>query len=277
MTVWAIGDIQGCYDELRELIARLSFSPDRDQLWFTGDLVNRGPRSLDTLRYVRSLGDNAITVLGNHDLHLLAIAYATRRKIKSGDTVEDILDARDRDTLLEWLLSRPLAHFDDSRATLLLHAGLIPQWSAPTALSLAREVEAALRKDPRALFDEMYGDQPDRWSDSLKGMDRLRFAINTFTRLRICTRDGKVDLKMKGGSKDIRLPFKPWFQWDERESRTVRVVFGHWSALGLVREHGVVGLDTGCVWGGALTALDIDEADGEPVSQPCRGYQEIGE
>ena len=277
MTVWAIGDIQGCYDELRELVARLSFSPDRDQLWFTGDLVNRGPRSLDTLRYVRSLGDNAITVLGNHDLHLLAVAYATKRKIKSADTIEDVLDARDRDTLLEWLQSRPLAHFDDTRSVLLVHAGLVPQWSAPTALALAHEVEAALRKDPRALFDEMYGDQPDRWSDSLKGMDRLRFAINALTRLRICTRDGKVDLKMKGGSKDIQPPFKPWFQWDERESRDVRVIFGHWSALGLVREHGVVGLDTGCVWGGALTALNVDDLEAEPVSQPCRGYQDIGE
>jgi bis(5'-nucleosyl)-tetraphosphatase (symmetrical) len=277
MTVWAIGDIQGCYDELRELVARLSFSPDRDRLWFTGDLVNRGPRSLDTLRYVRSLGDSAITVLGNHDLHLLAVAYGTKRKIKSGDTLEDVLTARDREPLLEWLLSQPLAHFDDERQTLLVHAGLVPQWSAPTALSLAREVQNALRKDPRALFDEMYGDQPDRWNDSLKGMDRLRFAINSLTRLRICTKDGKVDLKMKGGSKDIKLPYRPWFEWDDRASRDVRVVFGHWSALGLVREHNVVGLDTGCVWGGALTALDIDDPEAKPVSQPCRGYQDVGE
>jgi bis(5'-nucleosyl)-tetraphosphatase (symmetrical) len=277
MTTWAIGDIQGCHDELRALLAQLGFRADRDQLWFTGDLVNRGPQSLETLRFVRSLGDNAITVLGNHDLHLLAVAFATKRKIKSADTIEDILEASDRDTLLEWLLSRPLTHYDSNRKALLLHAGLVPQWSADTAASLAHEVESALKKDPRALFDEMYGDQPDKWSDSLKGMDRLRFAINALTRLRVCTRDGRVDLKMKGGARDIRAPFKPWFEWDQRESRDVRVFFGHWSALGLVRAHGVVGLDTGCVWGGSLTALDIDAAGATPVATPCRGYQDISD
>jgi bis(5'-nucleosyl)-tetraphosphatase (symmetrical) len=277
MTTWAIGDIQGCHDELRSLVAQLGFRADRDQLWFTGDLVNRGPRSLETLRYVRSLGDNAITVLGNHDLHLLAVAFATKRKIKSADTIEDVLDAPDRDALLDWLLSRPLAHFDTARNSLLVHAGLVPQWSAASALSLAREVEAALKKDPRALFDEMYGDQPDKWSDSLKGADRLRFAINALTRLRVCTRDGRVDLRMKGGRKDIRAPFKPWFEWDHRESRAAHVIFGHWSALGLVRSHGVVGLDTGCVWGGSLTALDVDAVDGKPISTPCRGYQDISD
>jgi bis(5'-nucleosyl)-tetraphosphatase (symmetrical) len=277
MTTWAIGDIQGCHDELRALVAQLGFRADRDQLWFTGDLVNRGPQSLETLRYVRSLGANAITVLGNHDLHLLAVAFATRRKIKSADTIEDILDARDRDTLLEWLLSQRLTHYDATRKTLLVHAGLVPQWSVETAESLATSVEAALEKDPRGLFDEMYGDQPDKWSDSLKGMDRLRFAINTLTRLRVCTRDGRVDLKMKGGAKDIPAPFKPWFEWDNRESRDVRVIFGHWSALGFVRTHGVVGLDTGCVWGGSLTAIDIDAVDAAPVSTPCRGYQDISD
>src|ERR1051325_8922545 len=147
MTTWAIGDIQGCHDELRALVGELGFRADRDQLWFTGDLVNRGPQSLETLRYVRSLGDNAVTVLGNHDLHLLAVAFATKRKIKSADTIEDILDARDRDTLLGWLLSRPLMHHDAGRKVLLVHAGLVPQWTAEAAVSLAREVEAALKKD----------------------------------------------------------------------------------------------------------------------------------
>ena len=277
MTTWAVGDIQGCHDELRTLVAQLGFRADRDQLWFTGDLVNRGPRSLETLRYVRSLGDNAVTVLGNHDLHLLAVAFATKRKIKSADTIEDVLDAPDRDALLEWLLSRPLAHFDAPRKALLVHAGLVPQWNADAAVGLAREVEIALRKDARGLFDEMYGDQPDQWNDSLKGMDRLRFAINALTRLRICTRDGRVDLRMKGGKKEIRAPFKPWFEWDNRESRDVRVIFGHWSALGLVRAHGVIGLDTGCVWGGTLTALDVDADDAKPISTPCRGYQDISD
>jgi bis(5'-nucleosyl)-tetraphosphatase (symmetrical) len=277
MTTWAIGDIQGCYDELRVLVAQLGFRPDRDRLWFTGDLVNRGPGSLETLRYVRSLGDNAITVLGNHDLHLLAIALATKRKIKSGDTIGDVLTAPDKDALLEWLLTRPLAHFDAPGSCLLVHAGLVPQWSATKAVELAREVEAALKKNPRALFDEMYGDQPDKWSDSLQGMDRLRFAINALTRLRVCTAEGRVDLKMKGGTKEIRPPWKPWFAWDHRESRDVRVIFGHWSALGFVREHGVIGLDTGCVWGGSLTALDVSAPDGKPICTPCKGYQDIGE
>lgn len=277
MGTWAIGDVQGCHDELRALVTQLGFRPDRDRLWFTGDLVNRGPDSLQTLRYVRSLGDSAITVLGNHDLHLLALAFASKRKVRSGDTIQDVLDAPDRDELLEWLLSRPLAHLDASRNCLLVHAGLVPQWSAENAVSLAREVEAALTTDPKALFDHMYGDQPDTWEDSLKGMDRLRFAINALTRLRVCTREGRVDLKMKGSAKDIRPPFKPWFQWDPRKSRNVRVIFGHWSALGFVHEHGVTGLDTGCVWGGALTAVDVDDPDAKPVSTPCRGYQEISD
>ena len=277
MTTYAIGDIQGCHDELRALVTQLGFKADRDQLWFTGDLVNRGPRSVEALRYVRSLGDNAITVLGNHDLHLLALAFGSKRKLKSLDTLDDVLDAKDRDALLEWLLTRPLAHFDAQRGDLLVHAGLVPQWNAATAVALANEVEAALRKDPRALFDEMYGDKPDQWSDSLKGADRLRFAINVLTRVRVCTKEGRTDLKTKGPAKDIRLPWRPWFEWEHRETRDVRVIFGHWSALGLVRANGVVGLDTGCVWGGALTALDLDTNDANPVSTPCRGYQDVSE
>jgi bis(5'-nucleosyl)-tetraphosphatase (symmetrical) len=268
----AIGDVQGCHAELVKLIARTGFSADRDTLWFTGDLVNRGPASLETLRYVRSLGDNAITVLGNHDLHLLAYALGTRRKLKSGDTFEDVLHAPDRDALLEWLITRPLAHFE--RGDLLVHAGLVPQWSVDQTLSLAREIEAALRKDPRELFENMYGDEPDRWSDSLSGTDRLRFAINVLTRLRVCTAEGRVDLKVKGPASDVRQPLRPWFAHSNRRSRDARVIFGHWSALGLVQEHGVIGLDTGCVWGGALTALDLD-ADAKPVSLACRSYQSV--
>jgi bis(5'-nucleosyl)-tetraphosphatase (symmetrical) len=253
-------------------VTRIGFKPDRDQLWFTGDLVNRGPKSLETLRYVRSLGHNAIVVLGNHDLHLLALAFGSKRKLKNGDTLDAIFDARDRDTLLEWLLALPLAHFDAGYGDLLVHAGLVPQWNAGTAAELAREVESALATDARRLFDHMYGDQPDRWSDSLHGMERLRFAINTLTRLRICTRDGRIDLKMKGGADGVKLPWRPWFEHEQRLTRDVRVIFGHWSALGLVRSHGVVGLDTGCVWGGSLTALDLDSPDAQPVSTPCRGY-----
>jgi bis(5'-nucleosyl)-tetraphosphatase (symmetrical) len=272
VTRYAIGDIQGCHDELRALVARIGFKPDRDQIWFTGDLVNRGPKSLETLRYVRSLAHNAVVVLGNHDLHLLALRFGSKRKHKSADTLDDIFAAKDRDALLEWLIALPLVHFDAGNSDLLVHAGLVPQWNAGTAVELAREVESALANDARALFDDMYGDQPDRWSESLHGAERLRFAINAFTRLRICTREGRMDLKMKGGIDGVRLPWRPWFEHEQRLSRNVRVIFGHWSALGLVRSHGVVGLDTGCVWGGTLTALDLDSPAAEPVSTPCGGY-----
>lgn len=277
MTRYAIGDVQGCYDELRTLVAQLTFKPDRDQLWFTGDLVNRGPRSLQVLRYVRALGANAVVVLGNHDLHLLAVALGSRRKRKSGDTLDEILQARDRDTLLEWLLSLPLVHFDSDRGDLLVHAGLIPQWDAATAVQLSREVEYALSKGASAVFDEMYGDRPDRWSDALDGMDRLRFVINVLTRLRVCTGDGRIDLKMKGSAAEVQPPWRPWFELENRRSRDVRVIFGHWSALGFVRAHRVVGLDTGCVWGGALTALDLDSRQAQPVGTRCAGYQLPGD
>jgi bis(5'-nucleosyl)-tetraphosphatase (symmetrical) len=270
----AIGDVQGCHAELLKLIPRTGYSADRDRLWFTGDLVNRGPGSLETLRYVRSLGDNAITVLGNHDLHLLALAFGDPRKLKSGDTIQGVLDAPDRDALLEWLLRRPLAHFDAASGDLLVHAGVIPQWSVERTLALAREIETALRADPRELFANMYGDQPDTWRESLQGMDRLRFAINVLTRLRICTAEGQVDLKMKGPADEIRAPYRPWFAHDNRRTRSTRVIFGHWSALGLVQQHNVIGLDTGCVWGGALTAINLD-AGGKPVSLACRSYQSL--
>ena len=269
MTRYAIGDVQGCHEELRALLALLKFSPDRDRLWFVGDLVNRGPRSLETLRLVRSLGDNAVVVLGNHDLHLLAVVHGSHRKKKS-DTLDAVLEAPDRDQLLEWLVTRPMAHGEAD--DLMVHAGVVPQWTVGVTLELAREVEAALRREPRQLFDHMYGNEPDHWSPELSGMERLRFAINVLTRLRVCTADGRVDLAMKGEPPPPPSPFRPWFTFEKRSSRGARIIFGHWSALGLVQSHGVVGLDSGCVWGGALTALDLDSVR-PPVGVPCRGYQ----
>jgi bis(5'-nucleosyl)-tetraphosphatase (symmetrical) len=265
---YAIGDVQGCYAELRALLARVRFSADRDQLWFVGDLVNRGPQSLEVLRYVHALGDNAVVVLGNHDLHLLALAHDRRRKRRSSDTLDAIFDAADRDALLEWLLRQPLAHFDAARGDLMVHAGVVPQWTAAFTVELAGEVGAALARDARDLFERMYGDHPDRWSDDLRGMDRLRFAINALTRMRLCTDDGRIDLKMKGPPKEARLPYRPWFEHEARRTRDVRVIFGHWSALGLIQAHGVVGLDSGCVWGGSLAALDLD-VEAPPVCEPC--------
>ncbi len=271
MTRYALGDVQGCYAELRTLLDKLNFSADRDRLWFVGDLVNRGPESLQVLRFVRSLGAGAVVVLGNHDLHLLAVARGTRRK-RGSDTLDAVLAAPDRDALLEWLAACPLAYCEQSagRTDLLVHAGVVPQWTVAETLRLAGEVQARLRDNAAEIFDHMYGDEPDRWSDTLAGMDRVRFVINVLTRIRVCTADGRVDLKLKG-KPPAASPFKPWFDL-ERPTRTARVIFGHWSALGLVQRNGVVGLDTGCVWGNALTAFDLD-SERPPVAVPCSGYQ----
>jgi bis(5'-nucleosyl)-tetraphosphatase (symmetrical) len=265
---YAIGDIQGCYAQLRALVERLKFSADRDQLWLVGDLVNRGPESLEVLRYVRALGDNAVVVLGNHDLHLLALAHG-RHKRRSSDTLDAIFEAPDRDALFAWLGEQKLAHFDAARGDLMVHAGVIPQWTAAMTLELSGAVSAALAADPRDFLERMYGDRPDRWSEDLRGMDRLRFAINALTRMRVCTAEGRIDVKMKGPPNEARLPYRPWFEHEARLTRDVRVIFGHWSALGLMQAHGVVGLDTGCVWGGSLTALDLDGPQALPVCEPC--------
>jgi bis(5'-nucleosyl)-tetraphosphatase (symmetrical) len=272
---YAIGDIQGCCDELKALLARCGYSADRDQLWFVGDLVNRGPKSLETLRFVRSLGENATVVLGNHDLHLLALAYGSKRKSKDGDTLDAILDAPDRDQLLEWLSRRPLAVFDEPRGDFLVHAGLAPEWTPREAAKHAREVEAVLRDDARSLFDSMYGNKPDKWDPTLRGMDRLRFVINVFTRMRFCTREGRVDLKAKGAPGEQPEDLVPWFDAPGRASRDVRVICGHWSTLGLKRRKDLLTLDTGCIWGGSLTAVNLDAED-PPIQLPCEGYQKTG-
>jgi bis(5'-nucleosyl)-tetraphosphatase (symmetrical) len=276
MPRWAVGDLQGCCDELEELLRRIDFSLDRDRVWFVGDLVNRGPLSLRTLRFVRSLGDNAVCVLGNHDLHLLAIAL-TGAKLRKSDTLGEILEAPDRHNLLEWLLHRPLAHYEPDVGDLMVHAGVVPQWSAALTVLLAQEVESALRRDPRALLTAMYGDEPDQWQPTLSGTDRLRFAINVLTRLRFCTPEGRVDFKQKGKPESAPRPLQPWFRAPQRASTQVRIVFGHWSALGLHREPGILGLDTGCIWGGALTAANLDEPGAPLVTVPSRQPRSIGE
>ena len=274
MTRYAIGDVQGCHDELQSLLTRVRFSLDRDQLYFVGDLVNRGPASLAVLRLVHALGDNAVVVLGNHDLHLLAVAHGIRRNRRS-DTLDDVLTAPDRERLLEWLITRPLAHLHtdpNGRTDLIVHAGVVPQWTVETTVTLARRVEAALRTDASCLFNNMYGDEPDRWSEALPEQDQLRFTINVLTRLRVCTSDGRVDLKWKGRPPPASFAYQPWFAVEGRKSVNARIIFGHWSALGFVHRPGAVGLDSGCVWGGGLTAFDLD-ADRPPVTVACSGYQ----
>jgi bis(5'-nucleosyl)-tetraphosphatase (symmetrical) len=272
MPRYAIGDVQGCADELKALLKRCNFSVDRDELWFVGDLVNRGPKSLETLRFVRSLGANATVVLGNHDLHLLALAHGSKRRPRDGDTLEPILEAPDREQLLEWLSGRPLAVFDEPRGDFLVHAGLAPDWTARVAARLAREVEAVLRNDARTLFDAMYGNKPDQWSEDLRGMDRLRFVINAFTRMRFCRRDGTLELDNKDKPGEQPADYLPWFDVPGRKSRDVRVVCGHWSTLGFRKRPDLLALDTGCVWGGALTAVNLD-ADEAPLQLPCSGHQ----
>ena len=263
----AVGDVQGCHDELRELLRAARFSADRDELWFVGDLVNRGPDSLGVLRFVRALGDNARVVLGNHDLHLLAVARsAGGRRLRKDDTLDAVLAAPDRETLLDWLQSRPLAVHAPAgsgaraglREDLMVHAGVPPQWSVADTLHIAAEVEAALRGDAPALFAAMYGDRPDRWDDGLVGHDRLRFAINALTRMRFVDDEGRMDLKLKGAPAAAPRGWLPWFDAPGRRSAPARVIMGHWSTLGLIERNDLLALDTGCVWGGALTAVSLD-------------------
>jgi bis(5'-nucleosyl)-tetraphosphatase (symmetrical) len=270
MALYAIGDIQGCDAELGALLTALHYSADRDRLWFVGDLVNRGPESLKTLRRVRALGEAATVVLGNHDLHLLAVALGQART-RSDDTLDDILAAPDREALLEWLLHRPLLHEDPALKLCLLHAGLAPQWNMATARLCAREFEDALRKNPRLLFEQMYGDEPNRWNDSLAGAERLRFIVNCFTRLRYVDAEGGLVLRAKGSPKKaLAKSLIPWFEAADARWRGPRLVFGHWSTLGFFCNADVIGLDTGCVWGGSLTALRLDAPGAAPVQVGCK-------
>ncbi|MGC4028346.1 MAG: symmetrical bis(5'-nucleosyl)-tetraphosphatase [Steroidobacteraceae bacterium] len=273
MSRYAIGDVQGCYSALRELVAALRFRADRDQLFFVGDLVNRGPQSLQVLRYVRSLDANACTVLGNHDLHLIARHYNPQLRARTGDTLDDVLEARDRAVLLDWLIAQPLAIRDRGSASLIVHAGLVPQWSIDDALKQASETSRALQKDPPEFLAAMYGNKPDRWREDLDQAERRRFTVNVLTRLRYCLADGTVNLKLKDAPARVERPWKPWFEHADRRSAGARIVFGHWSTLGLLRRPDLLALDTGCVWGGRLTAADLDDPEAPPVQVACEACQ----
>lgn len=258
MAVYAIGDVQGCLDPLQRLLDKLRFDPARDALWFTGDLVNRGPQSAEVLRLVRGLGARAVAVLGNHDLHLLAVAAGVRVPSLQ-DTFGDVLEAPDRDELLDWLRHRPLLHHDAVLGYTLVHAGLLPQWDLAMARRLAAEVEAVLQGDEyAAFFAQMYGNTPDRWNDTLAGVSRWRVIVNALTRLRYCTPDGRMDLAPFGPPGTQPPGLLPWFQVPCRKTRGERIVFGHWSLLGPYRSEGVLAIDTGCLWGRQLTAARLD-------------------
>lgn len=267
MATYAIGDIQGCLEALEKLLGHVGFDRARDRLWLVGDLVNRGPQSLETLRFVKSLGERAVTVLGNHDLHLLTVAAGYARPHRK-DTFGGILDAPDRDELLAWLRHQKMMHVEHGYA--MVHAGLLPQWSIETALALAREVEEALRGARyREFFAAMYGDEPDRWRDDLDGYARLRVIVNAMTRMRLCTVDGAMEFTHQTALENLPAGFVPWFDVPQRLSRNTPVIFGHWAALGLVVREDVVALDTGCVWGRRLSALRLE--DRRVFQRDCAG------
>ena len=268
MATYAIGDIQGCFSALERLLAKIQFDSLRDTLWFTGDIVNRGPESLAALRFVKSLDENHQMVLGNHDLHLLAVASGAA-SLSANDTLHDILSAPDRDELIEWLRFRPLLVRDDALQCVMTHAGLAPNWSVDKAQELAREVEEVLR-GPSAIpfLKQMYGNTPDHWDDRLTGVDRLRCIVNFLTRMRYCHRDGRLDLAYKGTLENKPKDLMPWFEVTPRANTDVTIVFGHWAALnGKADVARIEPLDTGCVWGNCLTALRLE--DGIRFSVGC--------
>jgi bis(5'-nucleosyl)-tetraphosphatase (symmetrical) len=257
MAIYAIGDVQGCFDALMRLLREIQFDGERDQLWFVGDLVNRGPQSLETLRFVQGLGDRAVVTLGNHDLHLLAVAEGLVAA-RGDDTLAEILSAPDRDQLLYWLRRRKLMH--SAAGWTMVHAGLLPHWSIPRALQLAGEVEQALRaRNYREFLAHMYGNTPDRWDEELSGYPRLRVVVNAMTRLRVCDAEGAMALDFSGDRQSISGGLFAWFEVPERASARQPIVCGHWSALGLHLGADVVAIDSGCLWGRSLTALRLPE------------------
>lgn len=277
MATYAIGDIQGCFESLLKLLERLDFNPVVDRLWFVGDLVNRGPMSLQTLRYVKSLGASAITVLGNHDLHLLAAAYGNDKHFKADSGLADILKADDRDELIDWLRWRPVLHHDPDLKLTMVHAGLPPQWDLTTAIECARELETALRGNSyRDYFKHMYGNQPDLWRPTLKGVERLRYITNCLTRLRYCDATGRLDHKAKGSADKPPKGLYPWYAAPNRKTADANIVFGHWSTLGYHVENNTYAIDSGCLWGGKLTALRVDVSPFEVIQHQCVGARKPG-
>lgn len=272
MATYAIGDIQGCFLTFTQLLDEIGFNPGRDRLWLVGDLINRGPQSLAMLRWAREHQQSLRVVLGNHDLHALAVAEGFVPAHRS-DTLQPLLEAPDRDALLHWMRQQPLAHAEGGY--LMVHAGLLPQWTSAQTVALAQEVEVALRGDNyRDFLEQMYGNQPDRWQDDLQGIDRLRIVTNALTRLRACSAEGVMDFRFKGELRDMPPGLMPWFEVPGRQSADSTVICGHWSALGLVLRDNLIALDTGCLWGGQLSALQLE--DRRLFQVPCDASEVIG-
>ncbi len=270
MAVYIIGDVQGCYSELQRVLDAICFDPQHDRLWFVGDIVNRGPESLRTLRFIRDLGDRAVCVLGNHDLHMLAVYYVGAG-MKSNDTLKKVLKADDCGDLMEWLRFRPLIHFDIGLNFAMVHAGIYPGWSIEQACARANEVQDALRGEKiMAFLRDMYGNHPNHWADDLEGMDRLRFIVNVFTRMRYLNPQGELDLEAKGAPQKLKsASVIPWFEFKQSAIKHNRVAFGHWSTLPTNQYGSCFALDSGCLWGGRLTVLRIDKRTPRWFSLSC--------
>jgi bis(5'-nucleosyl)-tetraphosphatase (symmetrical) len=267
MAVYAIGDVQGCYDSLQRLLDTLDFQPSRDRLWFAGDIVNRGGQSLETLRFIKRLGDRATVVLGNHDLHLLAEQVKPPERRQRSAELKAVLDAPDAVELLHWLRHRPLLHHDEGLGWVMVHAGLSPNWTLAVAKQQAQIVQKALQAPDYGQFlPRMYGNRPRGWNKELKGLNRLRASINAFTRMRFCDVKSQIAFEAKGQPGTQEPGYYPWFEVPGHKPRPFRVVFGHWSMLGKFAGVGVYCLDTGCVWGRSLTALRLDLAEPEFIS-----------
>lgn len=274
MAIYAIGDVQGCYDSLQRLLEKLDFSPENDQLWFAGDLVNRGKKSLKTIRFIKSLGDSATVVLGNHDITLLAMYYGV---LRPNNLLKKILKAPESEDLINWLRTQKIMHIDESLGFCMVHAGISPVWTLPEAKQYAQEIEASLRGDNiKEWLSNIYGNKPRRWSNDLKSYARDRYILNSFTRMRYVDRkDAAFNFslnkppvyksKLKKRNKKV-----PWFHWKKRKNIPLRIVFGHWSSLGYYHDDHVIALDTGCVWSGQLTAVRLDDKVIAAFSQPCR-------
>jgi len=280
MAIYLMGDLQGCDEPLERLLREADFSPSRDTLYVLGDLVNRGPDSAGTLRRLAALGDAAHCLLGNHDLHLLAVIHGVRRPGRR-DTLADLLAAPDLPALTEWLRSRRMAMRlqHGTQDILMVHAGVLPTWNAQKVMSLAAEVETVLRQPALPAFlQQMYGDEPAEWSDSLSGTDRLRVIVNALTRLRFCTPEGRMDFGSSDSPDDAPAGLLPWFEAPGRQTTANTVAFGHWSQLGLMDRPGLMGLDTGCVWGGCLTAMRLGAtaAGNQRIQVGCEQAQAPG-
>ncbi|RCL44947.1 MAG: symmetrical bis(5'-nucleosyl)-tetraphosphatase [Candidatus Thioglobus sp.] len=268
MATYAIGDIQGCYQQLRQLLDKLAFDANQDRLWLVGDLVNRGPQSLQTLQYIRSLGSAVSCVLGNHDIHLIA-CHAGVKTCKPSSSLTQILRHPEADDIVTWLRHQPLLHFDQHLNWLMVHAGLLPQWDFALAQQCAQAVEAQLKSADYAEFlRDAYGDTPAQWQDNLSPQERLRISLNAFTRLRVCDQYGRMNFEFKGELGAQAEDLHAWFEVP-RKSSQLRIVFGHWSALGLKRSKNILAIDTGCLWGQQLTAARLDTEPATIISLDC--------